>query len=64
MGHVQKGNLIKSYHGRTLPNGKTIGGKGRLTDDRIKRFQQYYGKAIRINLGNLEGMKNAVWAIL
>ena len=70
MGHVQKRmgtnlfNLKKSYRGRTLLDGKTMGGRGRLTDDRIKRFQQYYGKAIRSNLGNVANMRNAVWAIL
>ena len=57
IGHAQKrvaGRLRKlkeKYHGVKLSNGKTIGGRGRLTDGMINKLQVYYGLAVR---GNLE----------
>ena len=36
-----------------LNDGKSIGGNGRLTEEKIKKLQKYYGLAIRQNsLGN------------
>ena len=43
---------------------KTLGGRGRLTNKEIDKLQIYYGLAIRRNIGNLEGMKNDISAIL
>ena len=54
VGHVQKRmgrNLIK-LKGETkgkLTDGKTIGGRGRLTEPKIKKLQKHYGLAIRQN---------------
>lgn len=54
VGHVQKRmgkhlmNLKATTKGK-LADGKPIGGKGRLTEGRIKRLQKYYGLAIRQN---------------
>jgi hypothetical protein len=45
-----------------LADGKTIGGRNRLTDERILAIQKYYGLAIRRNTGNLNKMRQAVWA--
>ena len=42
--------------GRPSADGKTIGGKGRLTDQQIGKMQQYYGNAIRENKGDLVTM--------
>ena len=36
----------------------SLGGKGRLTEAMIDSFQNYYGSAIRQNVGNLEEMRN------
>ena len=33
--------------GKKLSDGKGVGGAGRLTQDMIKRIQNYYGFAIR-----------------
>ncbi|XP_076468336.1 uncharacterized protein LOC143299096 [Babylonia areolata] len=69
VGHVQKRmgtrlrNLKKGMKGRALADGKSIGGKGRLTDAEINKIQNYYGNAIRGNKHNLYEMKKAVWAI-
>lgn len=69
VGHVQKrmGSRLRSLKKRIaktkLRDGKTLGGKGRLTDARIDSLQVYYGKAIRENVRSLQSMKNAVNAI-
>jgi len=43
---------------------KDLGGKGKLTNKIIDRLHNYYGIAIRSNVGNLEGMKKGVCAAL
>jgi hypothetical protein len=69
VGHVQKrlGTALKKYKndnkGKKLSDGKSVGGKGRLTDKMIDRMQNFYGQAIRENKGNLEGMKTRIKAI-
>lgn len=68
VGHVQKRmgtrlRKLKSDMGkRQLSDGKTLGGRGRLTLDAIKTIQTYYGLAIRRNTSSLVSMKRAVWA--
>ena len=49
--------------GRKLSDGKTIGGKGRLTDNIVNSIQNYYGQTIRSNIGNLKATQGTVWAI-
>ena len=49
--------------GKKLSNGKTIGGRNRLTDNLIDTFQRYYGKALCENKGDLPKMQKAVKAI-
>ena len=69
VGHIQKRmgsrlrSLKKSCGKEKLADGKSIGGKGRLTDKLIDSLQVYYGKAIRGNSHSLPEMKNAVMAI-
>lgn len=69
VGHVQKrmGNRLRKLKKKLgtakLADGKSIGGKGRLTDALIDQIQTFYGLAIRRNSGNLESMKKAVWAV-
>ncbi|XP_028416155.1 uncharacterized protein LOC114539746 [Dendronephthya gigantea] len=54
VGHVQKRmgkhlmNLKSTTKGK-LKDGKTIGGRGRLKEEKIKQIQRYYGLAIRQN---------------
>ena len=70
VGHVQKRmgrrllDLKNVYKGRKLEDGKTLGGRDRLTEAKIKLFQKYYGKAIRSHKNDKEGMERAIWAIL
>ena len=69
VGHVQKrlGTALRKYKkdnkGKKLSDGKTVGGKGRLTDKVIDKMQNYYRKAIRGNKGDLNGMKESIKAI-
>ena len=69
MVHVQKHmgtrlcNLVSRCGKRPLADGKTIGGRGRVTGVQIKTITQYYGNAIRDNKGDLKSMREAVWAI-
>ena len=69
VGHVQKrlGTALREFkrkrRGMKLADGKTVGGKNRLTDNIIDKMQNVYGEAIRGNSGDLESMKNAIWAI-
>ncbi|XP_065069807.1 uncharacterized protein LOC135694862 [Rhopilema esculentum] len=64
VGHVQKrlGSRLRklkvSYGKKKLGDGKTIGGRGRLTEKLIDKMQNYYGLAIRKNKGNLDRMAN------
>ncbi|KAJ4446444.1 hypothetical protein ANN_13140 [Periplaneta americana] len=69
VGHVQKRvgsgllKLTKDMKGKKLEDGKVIGGTGRLTKKEIQSIQMYNGAAIRQNVGNLDSMQHAVWAI-
>ena len=55
IGHVQKrcrGRLRKfkpSWKGKKLKNGKTVAGRGGLTDSKIDTLQNFYGLVIRHN---------------
>jgi len=43
---------------------KNLGGRGKLTDKTIDRLQNYYGIAVRGNVGDLPGMKAAIHTTL
>ena len=70
MGHVQKcvgtrlRGLKMNKKGVKLSDGKTLSGKGRLTEKVINTLQNYYVMAIRQNKGKLLEMKKAVGAVL
>ncbi|GFV17586.1 uncharacterized protein TNCV_4406241 [Trichonephila clavipes] len=48
---------------KKLSTGKTIGGKGRLTDSLIDKLAHYYGNAIRCNSTSVKEMRKAIWAV-
>ena len=60
--HVQKG--VRAALRKLKKENPGLGGKGKLTDAMIDKMQNYYGIAIRSNVGNLEGIKKAVHASL
>ena len=68
IGHVAKRmgkrlrDLKKSWGNRKLEDGKSIGGRGRLTLAKIDNLQRYYGLAIRRNLLNIDKMKQEIMA--
>ena len=62
IGHVQK-RVGTALHKLKQEN-PGLGGKGKLTDSQIDKLQNYYGIAIRSNVGNLAGMKKAIHASL
>ncbi|GFW83753.1 uncharacterized protein TNCV_668661 [Trichonephila clavipes] len=68
-GHVQKrmGTRLRKlklvYSKKKLSGGKTIGGKGRLTDSLIDKLAHYYGNAIRCNSTSVKEMLKAIWAV-
>ena len=69
VGRVQKrlGTTLGKYKndkkGQKLSDGKGVGGRGRVTDKVVDKMQNYYGKSIRGNKGDLEGMKKSISAI-
>ncbi|GFT22245.1 uncharacterized protein TNCV_3272671 [Trichonephila clavipes] len=69
VGHVQKRmgtrlrKLILVYSKKKLSDGKTVGGKGRLTDSLIDKLANYYGNAIRCNSTSVKEMRKAIWAV-
>ena len=62
IGHVQKrvGTALR----KLKKENPGFAGRGRLTDAMIDKMQNYYGIAIRSNVGDLRGMKKAVHATL
>ena len=67
--HIQKliGTAFREYKRIMkwirLADEKSVSGKGGLTDFVINRIQKYFVYCIRNNKGNLQGMKNDIWAI-
>ena len=51
-------NLVQTRKAQHAP----IHGRGKLTEERIKKLTNYYGRAIKDNSGDLEAMERAVWA--
>ena len=70
IGYIQKQmgsalrKLVVEYKGKFLSDSKKISGTGRLTKQVIDKLQNYYGMAIRSNVGDLRGMMMAVQATL
>lgn len=62
IGHVQKlvGCRLRKLRKRVAG----LAGRGKLTDALIDRLQNYYGVAIRANVGDLQEMKKATPASL
>ena len=56
--------FLSYFPGKKLVDGKGIGGRDRLTSERIDFFQCMYGRALRNNRGDPEAMARATLAIL
>ena len=70
IGHVQKrvGSRLRklktNYKGKKLSEGKGLCGIGRLTKGKIDTLQNYFGLAIRQNVGDIIAMQNNLMASL
>ncbi|GFV40319.1 uncharacterized protein TNCV_4900381 [Trichonephila clavipes] len=62
IGHVQK--RVGARLRKLMSKNKNLSGKGKLTDFFIDRLQNYYGIAVRSNVGNLSGLQQNVIAAL
>ncbi|GFV17380.1 uncharacterized protein TNCV_4120401 [Trichonephila clavipes] len=62
-GHSSLIGLCTVIMKQELSDGKTIGGKGRLTDSLIDKLAHYYGNAIRCNSTSVKEMRKAIWAV-
>ena len=51
--------VIQSFKAKKTP----IDGKGRLTQERVRAIQNYYGRAIKDHKHDLDGMYEACWAV-
>lgn len=62
IGHIQKrvGSHLRKLKSKT----KGLSGRGKLTDTFIDRLQNYYGIAVRANVGNIQNMQQNVIAVL
>ena len=45
-------------------NGKSISGKGRLTDALVKNIEHYYGRPVREHSDDIVQMKRGMFAII
>ena len=70
VGHIQKrvgGRLrkLKATNKTQLADGKTLGGKGRLTEKVINKLQNYFGIAVRQSTGTtVYQLRKAIGAVL
>ena len=62
--HVTKrmGTALRNMVEKSKAEGEQLGGRGRLTEERIKKLTNYYGKAIKDNRNDLDKMEQAVLA--
>jgi len=56
--------LVKGKANWELHYGKSLGGKGHLTQSEIDILQNYYYLTIARNVNNLKAKKRAVWAVI
>lgn len=58
------GTALRNLVDRKKVQGESLGGRGKLTQERIKKITNYYGYALRSNTNDVPGMKKAVEATL
>lgn len=62
--HKRMGAALRALVDKKKAQGEPLGGKGRLTQERIKKIMNYYGWALRSHKNDVPGMKRAVEATL
>lgn len=60
--HVHKwmGAALHNLVDKKKAQGEALGGRGKLTQEKIKKIQNYYGYALRSNSNNVQQIKRAV----
>ena len=70
IGHIQKRvgsrsrNICITHKNKKLPDGKGVSGIGRLSEKAINTLQNYFGGAVRQNVGNIYFLRKSIWATL
>ncbi|CAN7942945.1 unnamed protein product [Ixodes pacificus] len=62
--HKRMGAALRGLVDKKKAQGEPLGGKGRLTQDKIKKITNYYGYALRSHKNDVPGMRRAVEATL
>ncbi|KAK8779482.1 hypothetical protein V5799_019176 [Amblyomma americanum] len=62
--HKRMGTALPNLVDRKKAQGESLGGRGKLTQEKIKKITNYYGYALRSNSNDVPGMKRAVEATL
>ncbi|CAN8002053.1 unnamed protein product [Ixodes hexagonus] len=62
--HKRMGAALRTLVEKKKAQGNPLGGRGRLTQDRMKKIANYYGYALRGHKHDVPGMKRAVQATL
>ena len=64
--HVSKrmGTALRNLVATAKAQQQSISGKGKLTDIKIKKIQNFYGRAIKDHSGDIEMLKRRIMAIL
>ena len=64
--HVSKrmGTALRNLKDQCTTQGQSISGKGKLTNEKILKIQNYYGRAIKGNSEDPQVMKQRIFAIL
>ena len=60
---IRQRNLKKNMWDKKLEDGKGLGGRNKMTKEKIDVIQRHYGNAIRGNRNNLVEMREAVCAV-
>ncbi|CAN7947863.1 unnamed protein product [Ixodes hexagonus] len=62
--HKRMGAALRTLVEKKKAQGESLGGKGKLTQDKIKKITNYYGYALRSHKHDVPGMEKAVQATL
>ncbi|KAH7939541.1 hypothetical protein HPB52_013659 [Rhipicephalus sanguineus] len=61
---TRMGAALRNLVDKKKAQGESLGGRGKLTQEKIKKIANYYGYALRSNINDVPAMKRAVEATL
>ena len=66
LNHVSKrmGKALRDLIALSKSQKESISGKGKLTQEKVNKIQNYYGRAIKDNVGDIPLLKKRIFAIL